>query len=84
MVSSSRLGLETEGATGEFLALLKDAKEGTLRKPPPACLSGVMGELRPGISCMGRDADFGVSVLGEAKTGVEGRWRKSGSLLDAQ
>jgi hypothetical protein len=83
-VSSSKLGLDTEGATGEFLALLKDAKEGTLRKPPLACFSGVMGELMPGISCMGRDDDFGGSVLGEAETGVDGRWRKSGSLFDAQ
>ena len=83
-MSSSKLGLETEGATGEFLALLKDAKEGTLRRPPPACLSGVMGESRPGMSCIGRVADFNGSVLGEAETGVDGRCRKSGSLLDAQ
>lgn len=82
-MSSSRLGLDAEVATGEFLALLKDAKEGTLRRPPPDCLSGVIGESRPGISRKGRCVE-GLSEPGVDGTGVEGRCKKSGSLFDAQ
>ncbi|KAH0357193.1 hypothetical protein KCU81_g301, partial [Aureobasidium melanogenum] len=73
VLSSSRLRLDAAGATGEFLALLKEAKEGTLRKPPPACLSGVIGEFMPGISCMGRVVDFG-SVVRDCSMGAHDRF----------